>query len=241
MSFKDLFIVNDNKQTEKKKTFDGGTKKFKNSFPTSETEKVDTSTTPKDFFNNPKDVFKPTETLTPNSDVCEPHMDKIMSMYEEGFNKMNQDGYDFFEFFKGVVEADGVDNPTVYKMALSMAKNMGGSVTKESLLNQADYYLKEINTVYEHYVSLGKTKRSNTLTQKENEESTLNSDLIRINNEIARLNLEKGTVQRSLETIDGKYTPQVTDIDCKLLANNLAKETLVNSITSVVNGIKNNI
>tara|TARA_R110000772_G_scaffold17946_3_gene50024 strand:+ start:162482 stop:163207 length:726 start_codon:yes stop_codon:yes gene_type:complete len=240
MSFKDLFIKSDENTKE---SSSGGAKKFKNQFPTSSTKKVDTESTFNNIFGNGnnKATFKPTENLTSNSTECEPHMDKIMTMYENGFNQLNQDGYDFYEFFKGIVEANGVDNPAIYGMAFTMATTMDKSVSKSSLINQSQFYINEIEKVHNSYVTSGKEKRSNTLLQKEAEETTLASDLVKINEEISRLTTQKRQVENSLSTIDSKYTSQITDIDCKLMANNVAKDTLVNSISSVVDGINKNI
>jgi len=181
---------------------------------------------------------KTAAAITPNNPACVPHMDKIMNMYEKGFEGLNIDGFDFYEFFKMVVEG-GVADPKVYTMGFSMGKTMGA--TKESLLEQAEYYITEIQKVHQGYVTAGNNKRQLAITAKDGEEETLKNELFGIDTEIARLATLKTQTEANLKTIDGKYAPEIEDIECKLMANNMAMEGIVGSIQKVVTGVKNNI
>ena len=223
-----------NQKKEDKKP--SGTQHFKSKFPSS--TKVEEPT--KNPFKT--STFTPTSnvTVTPDNPACEPHLAKIMEMFENGFNNLNQDGYDFYEFYKAVIQV-GVDNPSVYDMAFTMAKTMDSGVSKQSLLNQSEFYINEIDKVYKQYVSSGTQKRQETLQQKENEEGLLTLELNDINKEIIRLTALKGQKEEELSKIDGRYTPDLTEIDCKLMANDVAKDTILNSIRSVVMGIKQNL
>jgi hypothetical protein len=176
--------------------------------------------------------------ITPNNPACAPHMDKIMNMYEKGFEGLNIDGFDFFEFFKMVVEGD-VNNPQAYTMAFSMGKTMGA--TKETLLSQSEYYITEIQKVHQGYVTAGNTKRQQAIAAKTGEETELKGELTNIDTEIARLTALKSQTEKHLQAIDGKYAPDIEEIECKLMANNLAMEGIVGSIQKVVTGVKNNI
>ena len=118
---------------------------------------------------------------------------------------------------------------------------MDSGVSKQSLLNQSEFYINEIDKVYKQYVSSGTQKRQETLQQKENEEGLLTLELNDINKEIIRLTALKGQKEEELSKIDGRYTPDLTEIDCKLMANDVAKDTILNSIRSVVMGIKQNL
>jgi hypothetical protein len=178
--------------------------------------------------------------ITPDNPACAPHMDKIMGLYEQGFEGLNMAGYDFYEYFQAVVQT-GVNNPAMYSMALTMAKSMDSTVTKETLLSQSQYYIDEINKVYNGYVGNGNTKRENALKAKGNEEAALSNELTEINNEIARLTQLKITKEAELTTIDGKYSPEITDVECKLMANDIAKERIIATIQTVVDGINTNI
>lgn len=201
---------------------------FKSKFPTS---------TPVEAKNESATVAT---AITPDNPQCAPHLDKIMDLYEKGFEGLNMDGYDFFEFYKAVVAA-GVNNANAYTMAFNMAKAMDGGVTKESLASQAQYYLDEISKVHTHYNSNGENKRKEAQANKVNEEATLENELTEINNEIARLNALKAQKQGELARIDSKYTPEITDIECKLMANDMARDAIVGSIQAVVDGINKNV
>lgn len=179
-------------------------------------------------------------TITPDNPMCAPHLDKIMTMYETGFNSLNQAGYDFFEYFKSVLEG-GVNNPQVYTMAFTMGKAMEPKLTKELLLSQSEFYITEITKVHNSYVDAGNVKRQEAITAKANEENLLRIELVDIESEIKRLNELKGTKEAELSKIDNKYQPQITEIECKLMANDMAKDNIVNSINKVVGGINNNI
>jgi len=178
--------------------------------------------------------------ITPNNPACAPHMEKIMTMYEQGFDSLNQAGYDFYEYFKSVVEG-GVNNPTVYTMAFTMGKAMDKNLTKASLLSQSEFYISEIRKVHQQYVDAGNQKRQQAITSKTQEETTLNTDIRDIDVELNRLMTLKSQKQAELAKIDGKYQPQITEVECKLMANDVAMEGIVGSIQKVVQGINNNI
>ncbi len=171
---------------------------------------------------------------------CEPYMQKVMEMYEAGFDSLNQTGYDFYEYFKAVLKG-GSTNPLVYQMALQMAQGMDSTVTKETLIAQSDFYVKELEKVFNTYVGEGVGKKNSTVLEKEKESQDLSEGLASIDKEIKRLTKEKEQKEEALRGIEGKYRPIIQEIDCKLLANETARNTLVGSIKSVVQGITTNI
>jgi len=231
MGFKDLFINSDSDDNKKQKvetTQNSFTSKFPSSGPVNETKSTSVPQT------------STTVDITPDNPACVPHLDKIMTLYEEGFNSLNMDGYDFFEYFQAVVQT-GLNNPSMYGMALTMAKAMDSKVTKESLISQSKFYIEEINKVHSHYVSNGTAKREMALKAKGNEEANLAKELEDINSEIQRLTKLKSEKESALVSIDSKYTPEITDVECKLMANDMARERILASINSVVDGINKNI
>jgi len=230
---KDLIFVNEEGDDgNKKKETNTSQQSFTNKFPSS------AASAPLHEPTVPTSAPTTMAPITPDNPACGPHLDKIMAMYEKGFDGLDMEGYDFYEFFKMVVEA-GATNPATYNMAFTMAKT--ANATKESLISQSDYYISEINKVHTTYSENGNTKREEALQAKGQEESMLTNELNGINNEIVRLNLEKSKKESQLSLIDSKYTPTLTDIECKIMANNIAKDKIVSTITTVVNGIKTNI
>lgn len=234
MGWKSLIFANpdgDKGKKKEKESTEGAQNSFKSKFPSSgpiqETKTV-----------TPAPAVQTAPAITPNNPACAPHLDKIMNMYEKGFEGLNLEGFDFFEFFKMVVEG-GVDNPAMYNMAFTAAKSMGS--TKESLLEQSNFYITEIQKVHNNYVAAGDKKRQEAITSKTTEETSLKTELIGIDTELERLTDLKKQKETALRDIDKKYEPTITEVECKLMANDMAMEGIVGSIQKVVTGINNNI
>lgn len=225
MGWKDLIFASPegSGKKEKKESTEGAQNSFKSKFPSS---------------SPIKETKTVTTAITPANPACAPHLDKIMNMYEKGFEGLNMEGFDFYEFFKMVVEG-GVNNPAMYTMAFTAAKSMGS--TKESLLEQSNYYITEIQKVHGNYVAAGDKKRQEAISSKTTEETSLKTELIGIDSELERLTALKQQKEAELRDIDNKYEPTITEVECKLMANDMAMEGIVGSIQKVVTGINNNI
>lgn len=171
---------------------------------------------------------------------CTPYIEEVVKVYEEGFDSLNKDGYDFFEFFKAISKT-GVDNAHAYEMAFTMVTSMDKSVTKESLLEQSGFYISELKKVYESYTKQGKSSIETIEKTKLEEGQTLTKSLQETRNELERLKkLEESQVE-ALSNIDSKYNTKLQEISCKLEANEVASSKLIGAIETVVNGIKTNI
>lgn len=233
MSFlKDLIFEKEGtKEVKPTKTSESS---FKSKFPSS-------SNGPDKFsFPSIDSDFSSTSTLPTSEISCEPYLNSIMEMYEKGFDSLNQDGYDFYEYFKAVVEG-GADNNAVYGMAFKMGNAMGGNIDKKTLLEQGIYYINKLNDVHSNYKTEGNNKKIEISNQKSVLDHTLTKELSDLDNEISRLQSLKISKQTELSKIDNNFSPKLNEIDCKLQANDVAKDKLVASISLVVNGIKNNI
>lgn len=188
----------------------------------------------------PKRTPEPVTWTAPPVIACEPYMDPIIALYAKGFEELNKPGYDFYEYYK-TVKAAGEDNPEMYKMAFTMAKAMDSSVSKEGLLQHSEYYLTEINKVYEQYVSQGKQKQSELQTKKTDEDQALKSKLQSVQVSIQSLLAEESKLKIEVSAIESKYAPQLTEIMCKLEANDAAKKGIFENIDKVKQGIKTNL
>ena len=190
----------------------------------------------------PKSSSKSTSSF-PNTNpasVSNTVLGSIVSMYESGFDSLNKPGYDFYEFFKAI-KAVGSNDASVYKMALSMAQGVDSKVTKSKLLTQADYYIKEIEKVHKNYENQGNAKKasiqSNQNTNKKNltiEISDLEKQLINLQNQISNK-------KNQLQSGDTNLMSEVAGIDQKIVANDMARTKILETINTVVEGIKNNI
>ena len=180
------------------------------------------------------------EKLTVDSLHCQPHLEKILELYDKGFESLNKPGYDFFEFYKAVFSA-GIESPAVYPMALNMAKSMDSSVSKEKLVNDAGYYIEEIKKVHSGYIENGNSKKNELIGQKNTEKEQLNVELANLKMQLEAINNQINTAQDKLNNIDNKYANDLNDVDCKLMANDVAKERILTSIEKVKQGLINNV
>lgn len=183
----------------------------------------------------------PTMNIPPQTNpACQPHLEKILEMYDKGFEGLNKPGYDFFEFYKAVITA-GVDNPAVYPMALTMAQTMDGSVNKDKLVSESDFYVTEINKVHTSYVESGNSKKSQLIGKKDSERSQLSKELDNLRMQLEAITNQINITQENLNNIDNKYADDLLEVDCKLMANDVAKDRILASIEKVKQGLINNV
>lgn len=234
MSWKDLFIINNEEEGKKETIVDNNTESIK--FPSAT---VGVTIAPTGFGSSHVGVPNAGVPLEQNPS-CQPHMEKIIHMYEIGFEGLNMEGYDFFEFYKAIVSA-GADNPAVYPMAFTMAQTMDKKITKDSLVSQSDFYVQEISKVHTKYVESGSSKKTELLARKEDERQQLNTEVQNLKMQIEALTNQMNNAQNNLIQIDNKYANDLLEVDCKLMANDLAKNNLLASINKVKQGLINNV
>ena len=237
--FKNLIFAQDENSSE------GSNQKApaptKQSSATKFPETAQTSDVATPVFNFPTSA--PTQqptTFASTAGVSQEHLEKAIELYENGFNSLNQNGFDFFEFFQSVSHG-GMTNPQVYAMAYAMGTAMDKTISKEKLMSQADFYVSEITKVYEENVAKGQSKKDSLLKQKESENQTLANELSMFQQQLEALQIQIADRQNKLQAIDGKYQPQLADIDGKLTANTIAKNKIVEAIQTVKTGININI
>lgn len=238
MGFKSLFINSDESEVSKPKITE--VKHEINKFPVMDSQINDI------FSNNTNTGFpSATQAAAPvvalNNQASSEHINQFVEMYTRGFDGLNQPSYDFYEFYKAIVDSGGIDNPQMYVMAMAMGTSMDKGNTKARLLSQADFYVNEINKVYNQYVATGNSKRQDLITQKASEAQSLESELTNLRGQLEAIENQIKSKEGNLSTIDGKYTPLIGELDSKLKANDFAKDTIVASIQKVKSGITNNL
>ena len=227
---KDLFIISDEKPNGETKTPQPVTE-TKTKFPTTEPQ-------PTSIFSNLG--FGKSNATAPVGVSSDEHIAKAVETYEKGFDSLNQTGYDFYEFYK-TVQQGGADNPQVYQMCFTMGSAMDKSITKEKLLQQADYYISEITKVYNDNVTKGNVKKQDLTTQKNSENQSLVSELDMMKQQLEALKIQIQDRENKLNAIGGKYEPKLSEIESKLAANDIAKNKIINSIEQVKQGVINNL
>ncbi len=233
MAFKDLFIKSD--ETDKPKE----TKKevSQTKFPKVETQETNQST---GFGFGFGKSDTPTFTPVGKGEYSQEHLDKALEVYRNGFDSLNQAGYDFYEFYQAITEA-GADNAMAYTMAFKMAKTMDKSISKETLLQQSEFYTSEIVKSYNSFISGGNAKKEELLNQKNHENESLANELDLMKQQMEQLKVQIQDRETKLKAIDGKFAPKLSEIDSKLAANDVAKNTVISSIEQVKQGIINNL
>lgn len=247
MSLLDYFINSDEELAQ------GGAKKTDVTTPVTPVEKHEAKF-PVGYkqVTFPTEAHLPTETQFPtaNNSVptyqpvapqpVNPFLEKILEVYENTFTKLNQDGYDFFEYFKAVCKS-GIDNPMVYDMALEMGISMGANTSQPLLLSQADYYTNELNKTHDLITADGQAKSNDLINKKNNEANNLTSELESLKQQFQNIQLQISEKQNALAQIDQKYQPDINSIGLKLSANDIARDTFVSKINKVKINIQNNL
>jgi hypothetical protein len=240
MGFKELFLVSPEGSTPPppppKQVMAKPVVKAGNTFPSSPSFNNDGPT----FPHSTPDYVAPTEVNYTTKSVANPFLEKILDVYERGFEKLNMTGYDFFEYFKAVLKA-GVNNPQVYTMAFDMAQSMDANVSKNSLMGQADYYVSELEKVYNDFNNNGRNKIQE-LTQKKNNESTsLANEISTLQQQVEQMKVQISLKQSALSDIDHRYQPEIDEVSQKLEANDQVKNKFVSNINVVKMNINNNL
>jgi len=198
------------------------------------------TTTSKSFPKTNDSVSKFPEKTIPSTPINSTVLEKIIEMYESGFDSLNQPGYDFYEFFKAI-KAVGSNDPSIYKMAMSMATGVDPKITKEVLLTKADFYVQEIDNVHKQYQTQGNSKKATLQKTQKVKEETLASEISKLEQQLLDIQNQISQKKNQLQSIDSELLTEVAEIEQKIVANNMAKSKILETITSVIDGIKNNL
>ncbi|MBQ0151292.1 MAG: hypothetical protein KBS61_00130 [Chryseobacterium sp.] len=172
----------------------------------------------------------------PISNTNNPFINDVLEVYEKGFESLNDEGFDFFELYKSV-SVVGVNNPQSYQMAFAMGKSLRPDLSKQFLLDKSQHYITEIEKVFKNYDVIGNSKQSelNNGILKRKEELTKNINDIQT--EIASLQNDLQKKNAELLQIDTDNKQQFVEIQQKIEANAIAKQRILESINTVINGI----
>jgi hypothetical protein len=187
----------------------------------------------------PSEVTKfPNHASQPSTSdsISNPFLKEIFEVYEKGFESLNAAGFDFFELYKSVV-AVGISNPQSYQMAFTMGKTIQPDLTKQFLLEKANFYVTEIEKVYAKYDTVGKTKISDLENNLTKEKYNLSKSIEELNTKILQLQNELETKKVEFQKLDSNNMEQFSEIKLKMEANDLAKHKILDSIKTVVTGI----
>jgi hypothetical protein len=227
MGFKDLFITGDDgdKKPEVKKE---APKTMPSSMPSSGTPYIPSSM--------PTEM--PTSSVSVDTGALATVLATVQETYRNGFNTLNREGYDFFEYYQSIKSINGT-NADSYKMAYTLGKSMNPSISPESLSSDSQFYITEINKVFTQFETAGRAKASEIEAQKNQSKMGLKGEIEATQAEISRLQSELERKTAQLSNIDSQYDPMLSEVNLKLQANQIARNELVSSLEEVANNIKN--
>jgi hypothetical protein len=240
MALKDFFIIDNEKKDDKPKK--ETVKEVVNKFPQSDSKtETETKTESANIFSS----FGFNRTASADSSTAitasPEHIDKARQAYQEGLKSLKQSGYDFLDFAESLTDEDKANPSASFPMAIRFASKMDKTVSKDKLIQSADYYTGKINENYNNYVTNGNAKKEDVLNQKSNESLSLNNELGLIEEQIRALQIQLNDRKNKISSIDSKYASKLEEVDSKLLANDIAKNEVINSIESLKQGIINNV
>lgn len=185
------------------------------------------------FPNQPIQVNATTSINNSNNN---PFLNEVLAVYEKGFESLNQSGFDFFEMYKSVISV-GATNPQSYQMAFTMGKTINPELSKSFLLEKAKYYTDEIQKVYEKYNITGHSRKKELNDNVIKQKDSLTKTIADIESQIAKLQADLQKNKEQLEKIDANNINQFSEFQLKIDANNMAKDTILQSINTVITGI----
>ena len=202
----------------------------------SKSQKPSEIQSPASVVATPDNKFPAHTESFPTNSLTNPFLNEIIEVYDKGFESLNEAGFDFFELYKSVI-AVGVTNPQSYQMAFTMGKSIKPDLTKEFLLQKGSFYIAEIEKVYTKYDTVGKAKKADLDNNITKEKNNLSKSIAELEAKILELQKELEAKKLELQKIDPINVEQLSEIQLKMDANNLAKQKILTSINTVITGI----
>lgn len=173
-------------------------------------------------------------------------MEDLKNRFRKVLEEKNQAGFDFYEFSMMLLRSS--NNPTSdhFKTAFEGAKIMNPACNQQFLISSAGFYKTELQSAFEATVKAGQQKKEVLNTDKANEQKQLNADIASLEQQLAKLREEIAKVEKTklekttaLQSIDARFEDKVTEIQQKIDATVSAKDSILNEIVLIENGIKN--
>jgi TolA-binding protein len=122
-------------------------------------------------------------------------------------------------------------------MAIHFANQLGTKVTKDGLVSMADYYLGELIKLHQYNEQQGQLKLGEINVNKNSEKAELENSIAQLNNQINELKQIVTQKSNELESIDARFSLQISTIQDKLNVNTLAKDDVLAKLQEVKSGI----
>lgn len=180
-----------------------------------------------DDDNNTSEVTTATSSPQANDEMIQ----KIYSLLQ----KLNKEGIDFFEVWDATEQMDGGITPANIKNAfIALRAASGGKLTKEYVLETAQWYKEQIQTVLDTDVKQKKTEKQQLSQKLSSEKAELQKEVDDYTKQIQSLTKQKEEAEQSLSEIDDKYKPQIQKIDQRITSGMSAVQSVASEIQSYV-------
>mgnify|MGYP002480141870 CR=1 FL=1 len=240
MSFRSIFITDEDDGKSNKKAPAPVQPVLNQSFPTGNsfpTSQPVYSPQPSIQNNPAPQTNYQVSSQGPNNE----QINKAFEIYKSGFDNLNQDGYDFYEFYQCMVQTGDISNPSAYNMAFNMAKVMKGDLNKDDLVNQANFYIGKINEAYNVNVEKGKQKKEQLASQKASDIANLQNEISLLTQQLEAVKKQLDDKKMLLDNAGSNIDSKISEVESMLSANDIGKNQLISSIETVKQGIINNV
>lgn len=194
-----------------------------------------THSTPMYVPNIPK-VDVPIPQPVSHLQNCDAEVKSVLEEYEKMLADNNQEGYDFFEFYKTIMENDPHNIP-LYQMVFNIAKSVDKNITSDRLRSSADFYLNLINNSYTNFDNECTNRLNQLDSEKEQRKVELTERLKTLETQMENIKIEIENNLKTLGSIDNEYAAKIETNNCFKYANTVIKDKMVESLSLVKNNI----
>lgn len=167
---------------------------------------------------------------------CDNEVKSVLGVYEKMLADNNQDGYDFFEFYKTIMENDP-NNIPLYQMVFNIAKSVDKNITSDKLKSSAEYYLKLIIDSFTNFDNECTIRLNQLDAEKEKRKVDLTDRLKTLETQMQDIKTEIEYNLKTLGNIDNEYAEKIEANNCFKYANTVIKDKMVESLSLVKNNI----
>lgn len=186
-------------------------------------------------------IINPQTNLTQNtSDLPVPDVKQMKIKVLEILERLNEPGLDFFEVWNAAAEMGGV-NASSIKAAYTSLKYVDKTLDKDKLISTAQNYAGNLKNIIDKETSQKQLQKQSIEQSLISEKASLTDEIDSIEKNIQELQEKLGIKQKELKEINGKYEPQLKDIDSKIAIGNTAVTEVVNDINNAIKIIETTI
>ena len=210
--------------------FFGGLKKLvfnEEALAAMENKNPTTTTVPQ---QNTTSVQPGINNMMPNVQADRSIEDKLMAMLQQ----INQPGCDFFEVMNAVGNMPGGVTPQNIQSAVIALQVADSTLNKSKILSTGEGYISALTEAMEQDAQKKANEKIGLQNQKSHESSSLQGEIDNLDDQIKQLQAQLELKRNQLTNINSKYDPQIVGIDTRVQQGNMALQTIVQKMQSVL-------